>query len=345
MHAAVLKWIVLSMTVALVPAAHGVEWTQLPGIPDREGFAGMFAGVSHDALIVAGGANFPDRKPWEGGTKVWYDTIFVLESPNSEWKIGGKLPRPLGYGVSVTYRDTVVCIGGGDACQNSRDCFRLEWQDGRIVTTTLPPLPTTVANACGALVGNVVYVAGGQETPDSTTALRTVFTLDLSSTAHEWKQLPVLPENGRILAVAASFDDAFWIMGGAELLPAPGGKSIRKYLTNAARYAPELGWEAVPDLPTPVVAAPTPAPIANSGIHVLGGDDASQLTVAPADHRGFSTAILKYDPAEKTWQRTGEHPAPRVTVPCVRWRDMYVFPSGEQRPGKRSPEVWSWKPK
>src|SRR4051794_9202194 len=41
-------------------------WTQLPSLPDPEGFASAFAGVSHDALLVAGGANFPDKRPWDG---------------------------------------------------------------------------------------------------------------------------------------------------------------------------------------------------------------------------------------------------------------------------------------
>ncbi len=74
----------------------------------------MFAGVSGGALVAAGGANFPDRKPWEGGKKVWYDTVFVLEKPDGQWKVAGKLPRPLGYGVSATWRDRVVCVGGSD---------------------------------------------------------------------------------------------------------------------------------------------------------------------------------------------------------------------------------------
>ena len=33
------------------------------------GFAGMISGVHHDKLLVAGGANFPDGLPWEGGQK------------------------------------------------------------------------------------------------------------------------------------------------------------------------------------------------------------------------------------------------------------------------------------
>ena len=45
--------------------ANQFAWGELPAIPDNFGFAGSFSGVSGDALIVAGGANFPDGgAPW-----------------------------------------------------------------------------------------------------------------------------------------------------------------------------------------------------------------------------------------------------------------------------------------
>src|SRR5262245_11038976 len=129
--------------VALCPAADAPAGgvTRLPPLPDKEGFAGAFAGVSRGALVVAGGANFPDKKPWEGGSRVWYDTIFVLERPDGEWKVAGRLPRPLGYGVSVSHGTGMVCVGGSDATRHHADAFRLEWKTGRVVTTPLPPLP------------------------------------------------------------------------------------------------------------------------------------------------------------------------------------------------------------
>ena len=34
--------------------------------------------MSDEVLIVAGGANFPDKVPWEGGEKICYDKIFLL---------------------------------------------------------------------------------------------------------------------------------------------------------------------------------------------------------------------------------------------------------------------------
>ena len=43
------------------------------------GFAWPINGISNDVLIVSGGANFPDKMPWEGGKKSYSKTIHVLE--------------------------------------------------------------------------------------------------------------------------------------------------------------------------------------------------------------------------------------------------------------------------
>ena len=148
--------LVLGLASSSTPAD---EWKQLPSLPDAEGFAGSFAGVSNGALLVAGGANFPGKKPWEGGTKKWYDTVFVLESPTANWKVAGRRPRPLGYGVSVTYNNGLICAGGSDHDRHYADVFRLEWSNGKLKTMPLPSLPAPIANCSGAMVGDVVYAS------------------------------------------------------------------------------------------------------------------------------------------------------------------------------------------
>jgi N-acetylneuraminic acid mutarotase len=327
--------------IPLVPE----EWHRLPPIPDREGVAGAFAGVSGDALIVAGGANFPDRKPWDGGTKHWHDAVYVLDRPDGTWTTAGKLPRPLAYGVSVTHRGSVVCVGGSDATRHYPDSFRLEWAGGRLNTHPLPPLTRTVANACGALVGETLYVAGGQEKPDDPTALRTLFALNLAAESPAWVELPAWPGEGRILAVAVAFDGAFWVVGGCSLAPGGNDPPKRTYLRDAYRYDPRSGWTRVADLPHAVTAAPNPAPTDAGGFYILGGDDGSKVGFTPPDrHPGFMKGILRYDRGTGKWLPAGEWPTPRVTAPVVRWRDRWVIPSGEARPGVRSPEVWSFAP-
>jgi len=79
-----------------------------------------FAGTSGGALIVAGGANFPGAMPWDGGQKVWYDSIFVLSKPQGHWLTGFELPHEIAYGVSVSTPEGVLCAGGSDAHQHFR---------------------------------------------------------------------------------------------------------------------------------------------------------------------------------------------------------------------------------
>lgn len=337
-----MDWRIGLVVVAVAPlVGRGAD---LPKLPDQEGFAGPFAGVSGGALVVGGGANFPDKKPWEGGKKVWYDGVFVLEKPDGEWKPAGKLPRPLGYGVSVTHGNGVVCVGGSDAERHYPDAFRLEWKGGKLTTTALPALPTPLANACGALVGDVLYVAGGQEKPDATSTTKAVYRLDLSVARPKWEEVEACPGGGRMLAVAAGFDGSFWVVGGVDLVAGKDGKAERRYLTDAYRYTPGKGWKRVADVPRPVAAAPSPAPADAAGFYLLGGDDGTQVGVAPDKHRGFGKTVLRYDTSTDKWVEAGEVAAPRVTVPCVRWGKEWVIPSGEVRPGVRSPEVSAFTP-
>ena len=92
-----------------------LDWERLPDLPNDLGVAGPFAGIDDDALIVAGGANFP-RPVWESD-KQWTDAIHVLvrQDEGYQWKDGGELPRPIAYGACVTTRVGVLCLGGCDA--------------------------------------------------------------------------------------------------------------------------------------------------------------------------------------------------------------------------------------
>ena len=341
------------------------HWDRLPSVPDAEGFAGSLAGVvgaaadgarSPGTLLVAGGTNFPDKKPWEGGRKVWTDAVFALDRPDGQWRVAGRLPRRLGYGVSATHGGSVVCVGGSDADRHYGDVFRLTLDDrGNVVTTPLPPLPRPIANACGAIVGNVLYVAGGLGAPDARQTLRTVYRLDLAS-PDRWREVEPWPGGGRMLAVAAATPDgSFWVAGGADLVAegdraaeggriaaGGGGKVVRRYLRDAYRLHPGGKWERVADLPRAAVAAPSPAPADAGGFVVVGGDDGTQVDAPPDRHHGFERSLLRYDAKANAWTTAGEWETPRVTTACVRWAGRWVIPGGEARPGVRSPDVWAW---
>jgi len=331
-------------SAALGAASTGsLQWSELPPLPDELGFAGPFVGTHNGALVVAGGANFPEKPPWEGGAKVWHDSVFVLEKPDGAWKPAGKLPRPLGYGVALSAKDGVVCIGGSNAQRHYAEVFLLRWENGEIKTLALPSLPKPCANLSGALLGNTVYVAGGIETPTATNALKTFWSLDLTAAQPPWRELEPWPGPARMLAVAAVQDKSFFLVSGAELSGDAQGKPVRRHLNDAYRYQPGRGWQRVADLPRPAVAAPSPAPaLGQSTFLVMGGDDGSLVSFQPLDlHPGFPKTILAYHTITDTWKPLGTMPAAHVTTTLAHWNGGWVMPSGEVRPGVRSPAVWT----
>lgn len=318
-----------------------LSWSQLPGVPDAEGFAGAFAGSSGGAILLAGGANFPTGRPWEGGAKVWHDRIFVLEPGAKEWREAGPLPARLAYGVSVTHDDRVVCVGGGDAAGHSAAVFAIRWNGASVETSLLPSLPRPLAFQAGAILGTMLVVAGGTESPDTVAASRACLALDLAAPENGWRELPPLPGPGRILATAGAAAGGLHLFGGAALESAADGKPVRTWLRDAYRYDHSAGWRRLPDLPRPAVAAPSPAPVVGGGVlALLGGDDGSQSGQDPARHTGFCRDVLGFDPALGRWQSLGELPFALVTTAAVPWEGGIVVPGGESRPGVRSTDVW-----
>jgi N-acetylneuraminic acid mutarotase len=334
----------LIMSAPFLSSAASDEFSKLPAVPDREGFAGAFAGVAKGNLLVAGGANFPDHKPWEGGKKVWYDRVFALEKTNGAWKVVGKLPRPLGYGVSVSTKAGVVCIGGSDATEHHAEVFLLTLSRGKLKTKNLPSLPVPLANGAGALVGETIYTFGGSEQPGEQSAMNRLFALDLAAAQPQWQELSPCPGRPRILPVAAAIGDSFYIAGGAAL-EQTNEKTSRVYLRDAWCYQPGAGWKRLADLPKPSVAAPSPAPVAGTEFFIIGGDDGSLVGFQPIEkHPGFTKTVLAYDSRKDLWRTNGEVPAPRAVLPTVFWQGRFVLVNGEAHPGVRSPEVWSFVP-
>ncbi len=215
-----------------------LQWRQAPAVPDARGVAAPFAGLHGSTLLVGGGANFPDRMPWDGGQKVWYDRVWALDRIDGTWRDAGRLPRPLGYGVSISTSDGLVCIGGSDVERHYSEVFRLTVRDNKLETRPLPPLPRPMANACGAMLGETIYVAGGLESPNATSTLKTFFALDLADITPQWKELAAWPGPSRMLAVAAVQDGNFFLVSGTGFIgrrgrPAEAAISCRRLSVSA----------------------------------------------------------------------------------------------------------------
>lgn len=336
-----------ALAVAATAQAAGPAVTGLPPVPDAHGFAGAFAGIHRGHLLAGGGANFPDGvMPWDGGRKVWHDRVFALDLGNGDavWRDAGKLPSRNGYGVSLTVDEGVLVIGGGDERSHFREVHLMGLDGDKVAFKPMPPLPVPLAQMAGALVGRTVHLCGGISSPDATTALAGHWTLDLDG-GEKWLEAPALPAPGRILATAAAVDGVFIVAGGCSLAPDAQGKAARTYLRDAWKFS-DGKWTKLADLPRASVAAANPAPVAGGAFFLVSGDDGTQTGLAtPADHRGFTREILRYELPGDRWDIAGHLDAPApVTLPAVPWKDGAILFNGEVKPGVRTPAVLLFTP-
>lgn len=376
-----------------------VNWDTLPPLPPsagqtkQPGEAGPFAGVHGDALIVAGGANFPDKLPWEGGAKIWWDDVWVLDglstaSPRWFSDPALKLPRPIGYGISVDLSEGVLCAGGHDVDRCYADVFILSWdaKGRKLLQTDLPPMPEPLSFMAGALVGDTLYVAGGQTTMKNAVPAKHFWALDLSKRkSHpgelKWQVLPSWPGPARVLPVAAAQRTAkgseFFLFSGRT----PEAGKPTQILSDAYAYDPQAkAWRTLPPVGAGLpgvsarglsVMAGSAAAVGTSEIWIFGGDrgdvflelEKHDLAIAAARaagknaeveaglaakkaiyarHPGFAREVLAYDTLKNTWRvaaMTPERIAPQVTTFAVKHGNAILIPSGEIKPGVRTPDI------
>lgn len=131
---------VLASPQAPIQTTETIRWDSSLTLPDingkpHPGLAGAFSGCIGDFLFIAGGANFPDATPWNGGTKTWWNTLYYknLNDASSAWKeIKEALPSARAYGVSIPLTDGILCIGGCDAKQCYSEVFAIRMHNGKI---------------------------------------------------------------------------------------------------------------------------------------------------------------------------------------------------------------------
>ncbi len=345
-------------------------WKALPALPDDYGFGGPFVGVHGEALIVAGGANFSERPLVEGGPKIWHDDVFVLEPGESQWKVGGHLPRPLAYGGAASTPGGLVIVGGSDADQVYADAWRLTWSsDSRSLDLeTLPPLPMPMAFGSAEAIGETVYVLAGKTTKDDVDVVAKMWSLDLSAPELAWRErspCPGPPRFKMVTAVQRMGDgrQQLFAFSGSRTGRGEDGNPTFEMFTDGHRYDPATDtWQAI--APLPVLPDPRPldgvddfaherwpinaasaAPLGPTHIVVFSGSTGryildEQGRVRPPEVRpDFARRVLTYHTITDTWTELGRMPTGVVTTRAVVWNDLVVVPSGETRPGIRTPAV------
>ncbi len=329
-------------SVSSTPQQEVIHWENLTEIPAPAGLSGTYAGVSSGALIVAGGVRFSENSLSEEGEQTWHDAIYVLpgrSNENEDWITGFRLPRALAYGASVSSDDSLVLIGGRDATKSYKDVIRLRWNATarKIEQETLPSLPGPVAYTAADIVGDTLYLAGGQDLKNPYEVMNNFWTLNLKDLEAGWRELEPWPGSARKNAVGVrqniSRDKYFYLIGGEELKLGDNGEVERNQFSDGYRYSPFSNqWVPIMAAPQPIAAAPHIA-FGQSHLIVFGGSFENLLDSA------FSKDILVYHTITDTWIKEGEMPQGVVMTNAVSWKDGIVIPNGEISPGKSTAAI------
>lgn len=219
----------------------------IDGFPTTEdgielGVSACYAALTGKTLWMAGGCNFPEIPAAEGGSKRFYQGIYLAEASADtqlHWRQMGSLPQAAAYGVAVAVPKGMVCVGGTgeNGPLNTAYRFTLSATGDSIETDTLPPLPCTIDNACGTLAGQMLYVIGGNA--DGCPSNR-LLALDLTHPEAGWNRLPDFPGPPRTQAVCATLTQegavCLYLWGGfaASSPDRPASLSTDGYLYNTA---------------------------------------------------------------------------------------------------------------
>ena len=357
-------------TEAAAASLRPLNWESLPALPDPIGVAGPFVGRDGAALIVAGGANFASEDApnlWDV-PKQFHRQVFVLSGSQGDaarWRRAGELASPVAYGASASVAGGVLCVGGQSGERVHDDVFLLRWDAEReqLKQVSLPSLPVPTTACSAAVIGDAVYVVGGQVGGDLSSATDRVWRLRLSADLpmrSNWEPLPPVPGGPRAFPLVAAqhngFTNCLYVGGGRRQRPESEGIAGIEVLNDFYELSPErlaaepaTAWRRRADSPTPLMAGAAAA-FGQSHVYVLAADDGHLLPKLAADpdfvrrHPGFPKRAWAYHTITDTWADAGPTPACPVTTPAVAFGDGVVLVSGEVRPRVRSPQVWEIRP-
>ena len=356
----IISFVLIALFTAYTMAQNSNSIQRLVGFPTEEqgldkGVSACYCGVINGYLYIAGGCNFPDKPVAEGGKKRFYKAIYAAklnaEGNRLEWKTVGQMPQPAAYGVSVTYENSLILVGGNNETGGLTTAIRLRPTATGMQQEALPNLPHALDNMAGAVVGHILYVVGGN---CEGVATQKVWSLDLKNTAKEgWKEEPSIPGISRVQPIAAALaGDLLGVWGG--FAPKTDSKAAQLAMNGASYNAGCGTWTALP-VPTDALGeevftgGATAIATPQKGVVVVGGVNKDVFLAAinklpegyllhePEWYR-FNSRVLCY--RDGAWTQLLQHPSvARAGCALAYWDGWVYVVGGELKPGIRTPEI------
>jgi len=335
-------------------------------VEEHKGVAGAVIGLHNNILMIAGGANFPEALPWEGGKKKYHNQIHLFEKKENQFvslATHDKLSIPVAYAANCITKYGIAAVGGENETGLLADAylFKLAAEGKSLLIEKLPSLPVPTTSASAVAIDNFIFILGG-ETVQGTTA--DCWKLDLTHLDAGWKKIQALP-----IPLSFAYAGVYGIENKSTIVVLGGRNKTASGTSTFSKavfsYHPELDvWIEKASLPY-AMSAGTSVSVADEGILLFGGDcgetfsQVEQLLVEIAkatgkekedlvqqknhlqiNHPGFSQEVLLYNPVSEKTKTISVLPYPTpVTTTAVLLNDYIVIPSGEIRAGVRTSNI------
>lgn len=365
----ILMLLFLLAGMCLSAAATGFTARRIGGVPSLDngggvhpGYAGAFIGKSGDRILVAGGSNFTQGMPWEGGAKQYSDRIYMIVRQSDGYEcreVESRLPVALAHGCSASDGNALYCFGGQNGDGVSEVVYRLTASGDDVAVDSLTVVPRGVVSKGAVFYQGKIYVTGvkGDE--------NVLFRYDAGT--NTVTGLTACPGDSRTSAVFAGQHN-----GNEYVLYLIGGRhekdgrielcsDVWEYSLLRDEWKPKaeirIDGESRCLMASPVV------PYGSAHLLLFGGDDGVELmervglqrAIAAAatqeekaeleeqlaarfrQHRGFSSQVYAYHAITDTWSVLGEWNEDfAVESTAVLFDGKVVIPMGEVHPGVRT---------
>lgn len=338
-----------------------ISWNVAGRLPAQKGYnknigtAGVLYGAIGNYFIAGGGANFPIKPVLEGGAKVIYSDVYLMREKDGKLEIveQSNFPHKIGYGASVSVKDGIYYIGGGENSEKDKEIWFLSLEKNSLKYEKIGELPFAFQSGGAVFKDGKLYIFAGKQDGK---ASKKFWEYNLKT--KEVKELSDVPGDTRTQCIGQILDGKLYVFGG--------GNS--KAFIDGYKYDFENNsWENVADIRISgkeiSVLGGNSVKINENEMLVIGGfnkelwNDANHylstlkdeelakykfnyFTQDPIDFN-WNSEILLYNAKENSWKSLGEIP---FDAPCgeglvIIGNKIYSI-NGEIKPGVRTNRVY-----
>lgn len=318
------------------------------------GVAGPVVGIHSNHLLIAGGANFPEKMPWEGGIKKYQHTAYIYAIKDQHLQLINTytLNTSTAYAANCSQEEGIYTAGGENEMGASSQFQIYSWngEQNNFQVKKLPELPIPLSNASLVADDNKLYLIGGE---NAALVSDKIYLYD-----QKWQEYMRLPYP--LTHTVALVKDHFLYLFGGRTRQLNAISTLYKTCYKIDLKTKEI--LQIADLPE-ALSAGTGFTDDQGHLFLIGGDNGSTFhkveqlildiaqetnpdrkekliqdkAIVQSNHPGFTKNILQYDDHLNKWHIASTLPTGSPVTTTAVFHDQQVYiPSGEIKAGIRS---------